>query len=121
MKNKFIFMLLCVLGILGLVSCQENGGTTEPPVDDEIKYPVSDLPIINMEEKKSDMKLAAITIDASKAKTRFYLGEEFSSEGLVVTAYYREDSDSEDAQEIQKIVDKYAINTEYPPNPHPAG
>ena len=113
MKNKLIFILLCILGVFGLISCKDNGSTEEPPIDEEIKYPVSELPTINMEETKSDMKLAAITIDATNAKTRFYLGEEFSSEGLVVTAYYREDTDSEDAIEEQVIVDKYAINTEF--------
>ena len=112
-KNKLLLLFLFFVGLAGFVSCKDNGGNEEPPVDEEIKYPVSELPQINMEETISNMKLYLITIDTSNAKTRFYLGEDFSSEGLVVTAYYKEDNDSDDALEEKVIVDKYAINTEF--------
>ena len=94
--KKIIFLLLGFLGLTTITSCGDPN-----------------YPIIDMKDDEIEMELSSIIIDTSNAKTRFYLGEEFSSEGLKVTAVYTKEINSEETEETSVEVDKFSIDTEY--------
>lgn len=97
-KRIFLF-LLSVLGIVVLSSC---GG------EEKIEYPE-----IDMVDDEIDMQLTSVMVDTSNAKTRFYLGEEFSTEGLKVSAVYTKEISSEETEEKIVEVTKYSVDTEF--------
>ena len=45
---------------------------------------------VTAEEEGTNSPLASISVDASQATTVFYVGDEFTNEGVVVTAYYED-------------------------------
>ena len=70
MKKMILIILLGFFGIFGLVSCKTN---EEPPVE---------------EQPTESLALSSISLDTSSVKTKYYLGDEFTAEGLKVTINY---------------------------------
>lgn len=109
--KKLIFLLLGIVSIFSLVSCDEE----EPPIVDNppVETPGDEEKnFIDMTDDSALFSLKYISIDTTNAKTDFYLGEEFSSEGIVVKAYYEDDNSTEPTQE-SKIVTHYSVDTEF--------
>ena len=82
---------------LGLVACAEE------------------LPIIDMTEDEitdADFTLKGVEIITDNAKTVFYLGEEFSTEGLVVEAVYSRPINDEENETKRVTCDRYTVNTD---------
>lgn len=99
MKNikKVKFLLLGLVVSLLVVSCTTKEKDDEPNIDP---------PVIQITEDD----LSGISVDATGAKTKFYLGEEFSSEGLKVYQEYVKYADGELLKE-QKDCTRYYLDT----------
>lgn len=84
--RKFIKLGLAALslaGVVSLASCEEK----DNPLDHVVDY--SEFPTIDMEAMQIGQKvLSSISIDASKGKVKYYVGEKFTTEGMVVKANY---------------------------------
>ena len=93
------FFILTFAFILSLCSCQNN-------------EPVEEKPSIDMtKEITNEWILSTISVDTSKAKTEFYLGEEFTSEGIFVTANYTKIVDGQIESKTEEC-NKYYIKTD---------
>ena len=97
--KNIVFLFLGVLSVLTISSC------------DKEKDP--EYPVIDMTDDEIEMELSSIIVDTSNAKTRFYLGEEFSSEGLKVKAIYTKDLGNEEIEQKEVEVTQFSVDTEY--------
>lgn len=69
--------------VIGLAACTEK----DNPLDHVVDY--SEFPTIDMEALELGQKvLSSISIDTTNGKTKYYVGEKFTTEGLVVKANY---------------------------------
>ena len=84
---------LSILGLglaltASLAACSQSKSINQLdaiPVAEEETYPEVSY---DEEYAKEDLRLANVVVDTTNAKTKFYLGDEFSSEGLIVKARY---------------------------------
>lgn len=103
-KLKMIGTGLCLcLGLISLASCSndDNTTTTEEPKT-----------IIDMTEDEEEYKFSSIILDYSNAKTTFYVDDDFTYEGLKVTAVYTKDVDDQVLAQ-EKEITTYSVDTEY--------
>ncbi len=91
MKKMILIILLGFFGIFGLVSCKTN---EEPPVE---------------EQPTERLALSSISLDTSSVKTKYYLGDEFTAEGLKVTINYIKNTE-EGPVGVQKPCEEYYLN-----------
>ncbi len=77
-KKKIIFLPIMTLILLLAMSCASKPKDNKNPEDN------NDTNNNNVEE----LNLSSISVDSSATKTMYYLGEEFSSEGLKVDVNY---------------------------------
>lgn len=99
-KIKKLGILAVGFGIVaGLAACEEQ----------------PNYPLIDMTEDivVDDFELQSIIIDTTNAKTNFYLGDEFTSEGIVVKATYSRPINSEETEEKEVICDRYTVNSDF--------
>lgn len=94
--KKIKFLLLGLVFSLLIVSCTTNDGKTPTP-----EPPVTSL---------TEDDLTGISVDISGAKTNFYLGDEFSSEGLKVYQDYTKYINGELLKD-QKECTKYYLDS----------
>ena len=60
--------------------------------------------------EKEDLRLSSIILDTTNAKTTFYLGEEFTTEGLTVNARYLKYENKKVVGKVDVPIDDYSID-----------
>ena len=87
--KRFIFLILGFLSLFAVASCSSNDDSVklENTTNNENleEYPEVN---INTEGKEKDLRYSSMTIDTTNTKTTFYVGEEFTYEGLIVKINY---------------------------------
>lgn len=112
MKKSKLFGLFALTAILGLslASCNENNNqpVDNDPIDavDTSKYPV-----IDMEVAVKQKQLSSISIDTTNVKTSYYIGEKFSTEGLVVKSNWISYVDGTPQNAGSEEVKDYTVDT----------
>ena len=85
MKKKKLFGIFALTALLGLTlaSCKKE----EEPTPDGNDTPVTENnDYIDMTVSAKTKQLSSISVDTTNAKTNFYIGEKFTTDGLVVKA-----------------------------------
>lgn len=112
MKKSKLFGLFALTAMLGLslASCNENNNqpVDNDPIDavDTSKYPV-----IDMEVAVKQKQLSSISIDTTNVKTSYYIGEKFSTEGLVVKSNWISYVDGTPQNAGSEEVKDYTVDT----------
>ena len=104
--KKLSALLLSALSVFSLAACSEEEPAKKEYVIDEI--------FNNMEFGNPELEganLSSISLDTTNVKTKYYLGEEFSSEGLKVKTNYVKYVDGQ-PQSIELETENFYINTE---------
>ena len=91
------------LGVLGLSLAACSNGNNSTSEDKEFEF-------FTDETTSSGYSLSSITVDTTNARTTFYIGEEFSTEGLKVSANYRKMVDGS-WQSKQSELAKYSVDS----------
>lgn len=107
---------LSILGLglaltASLAACSQSKSINQLdaiPVAEEETYPEVSY---DEEYAKEDLRLANVVVDTTNAKTKFYLGDEFSSEGLIVKARYFKYENGTRVATIDVDIDNYSIDT----------
>lgn len=97
LKKVGIFLFLA-LGASALASC--NKETEQPPI-------VEQPPVETVEE----LTLSSITLDTTNTKTKYYLGEVFTADGLKVTSNFVKYVDGS-PEAVKKDCTDFYLNTE---------
>ena len=112
MKKSKLFGLFALTAMLGLslASCNENNNQ---PVDNDPIDAVdtSQYPVIDMEVAVKQKQLSSISIDTTNVKTSYYIGEKFSTEGLVVKSNWISYVDGTPQNAGSEEVKDYTVDT----------
>lgn len=114
MKKRFLFVLpLLMLAIFGLASCGGNTTTSKQPIGSGTTPNVTNTvtntgsgitpTVTPTPTGPVEVKLSSISVNTSAAKTAYVVGEEFTTEGLVVTANFSDGT--------SKVVTDYTVDS----------
>lgn len=127
MKKSFGAISLALLGILALASCN-NSSKASDPTDGKTQAPASEIskpteskptgtvePSSPLEKEIRTSYFSSISLDTTKVKTLFYLGDEFNSDGIqvknnFVRVYTDNSRDSESRDAVNVSIDSSEVD-----------